>query len=147
MLYLHPLILLQKNLAEPLDKELNLLVMFPVLAGQHWSLLALVVKGLSLYAVDSGHLKIYGHSDMQYAPGIGELEKVLDLNRKQLTRSPTHLDCAIQPNSFDCGYHAVLKMRSRFLITSSTPEQMVMKAQSHREYRPDYMGSSDIDTS
>jgi hypothetical protein len=68
-----------------------------------------VVKDLSLYAVDSGHLKIYGHSDMQYAPAIGELEKILDLNRKQLTRSPpTHLDCAIQPNTFDCGYHTIL---------------------------------------
>ena len=73
-----------------------------------WSLLVLVVKGLSLYAVDSGRLKIYGHSDMQYAPAIGELEKILDLNRKQLTRSPTHLDCTIQPNTFDCGYHTVL---------------------------------------
>jgi hypothetical protein len=83
-------------------------MMFPVLAAQHRSLLVLVVKDLSLYAVDSGHLKIYGHSDMQYAPGIGELEKILDLNRKQLTRSPTHLGCTIQSNSFDCGYHTVL---------------------------------------
>jgi hypothetical protein len=30
------------------------------------------------------------------------------INRKQLTRSPTHLDCTIQPNSYDCGYQAVL---------------------------------------
>ena len=109
VLYLHPLILLQNNLAEPLDKELNLLMMFPVCAGQHWSLLVLlVVKDLALYAIDSGRLKIFGHSDMQYAPAIGELEKILDLNRKQLTRSPTHLDCTIQPNTFDCGYHTVL---------------------------------------
>jgi hypothetical protein len=98
---------LQNNLTKPLDKECNLLMMFPVLAGQHWSLLVLVVKDLSLYAVDSGHLKIYGHSDMQYAPAIGKLEKILDLNRKQLTRSPTHLDCTIQSNNFDCGYHTV----------------------------------------
>ena len=42
VLYLHPLILLQNNLAEPLDKECNLLMMFPVCAGQHWSLLVLV---------------------------------------------------------------------------------------------------------
>jgi hypothetical protein len=110
VLYLrHILILLQTNLAGPLDKELNLLMMFPVLAAQHWSLLVLVVKDLSLYAVDSGHLKIFGHSDMQYAPAIGALEKTLDLNRKQLTRSPTHLDaCTIQPNSYDCGYHTAL---------------------------------------
>ena len=85
-------------------------MMFPVCAGQHWSLLVLVVKDLALYAIDSGRLKIFGHSDMQYAPAIGELEKILDLNRKQLTRSPipTHLGCAIQLNTFDCGYHTVL---------------------------------------
>jgi hypothetical protein len=67
-----------------------------------------VVKDLALYAIDSGRLKIFGHSDMQYAPAIGELEKILDLNRKQLTRSPAHLGCTIQPNTFDCGYHTDL---------------------------------------
>jgi hypothetical protein len=48
VLYLHPLILLQNNLAEPFDKECNLLMMFPVCAGQHWSLLVLVVNDRSL---------------------------------------------------------------------------------------------------
>ena len=105
VLYLHPLILLQNNLAEPLDKELNLLMMFPVCAGQHWSLLVLVVKDLALFAVDSGRLKIFGHSDMQYAPAIGELEKILDLNRKQPIRSPTHLDCTL--------YHPTEHLRLR----------------------------------
>jgi hypothetical protein len=90
VLYLHPLILLQTNLADHLDKELNLVRMFPVLSGQHWSLLVLVVKDLLLCAVDSGHLKIFGHSDMQYAPAIGTPEKRLDLNRKQATHSLPH---------------------------------------------------------
>ena len=68
----------------------------------------LVVKDLVLYSVDSGHSKIFGHSDMQYAPAIGVLGQLLKLDPKAITRSPSHLICTTQPNSFDCGYHVVL---------------------------------------
>jgi hypothetical protein len=68
--------------------------------------------GMHLYSVDSAHTKIFGHSDLQYAPAIGILEQVLRLRRNTTTRSPTHLNCIIQPNSCDCCYHAVLSAMS-----------------------------------
>jgi hypothetical protein len=40
------------------------------------------------------------------------LEKVLRPRCKTITRSPTHLNCTIQPNSYDCGYHTVLNAMS-----------------------------------
>jgi hypothetical protein len=67
---------------------------------------------MRLYSVDSGHNKIFGHSDLQYAPAIGILEQVLRSRRKTITRSPTHLHCTTQPNSYDCGYHTVLNAMS-----------------------------------
>jgi hypothetical protein len=67
---------------------------------------------MHLYSVDSGYTKLFGHSDLQYAPAIGILEKVIRLRCKTITRSPTHLNCTIQPNSYDCGYHTFLNAMS-----------------------------------
>jgi hypothetical protein len=81
-------------------------LLLPFQSGQHWSLLVLIPDGMHLYSVDSTHTKIFGHSDLQYAPAIGILEQVLRPRRNTITRSPTHLNCTIQPNSYDYGYHA-----------------------------------------
>jgi hypothetical protein len=91
-----------------IDTDVNKVLLFPLQSGQHWSLLVLVVEGLLLYAVDSGHSRIFGHSDMQYASFISVLEQVLNLTARSITRSPTHLTCTIQPNGYDCGYHTVI---------------------------------------
>jgi hypothetical protein len=88
--------------------KVHKVLLFPLQSGQHWSLLVLVVEGLLLFAVDSGKGKIFGHSDMQYGSFIGVLEQVLKLDPHTITCSPTHLPCTIQPNGFDCGYHAVI---------------------------------------
>ena len=99
---------MQTALFKHVDLKTHKVLLFPLQAGQHWSLLVLVVKDLVLYSVDSGHSKIFGHSDMQYAPAIGVLEQLLKLDPKAITRSPSHLICTTQPNCFDCGYHVVL---------------------------------------
>ena len=87
-------------------------MMFPVNTGQHWSLLVLKTATLELYSIDSGYGKIFAHSDLQYAPFISTLEKVLKLNNRAITRSPKRLPCTVQPNGFDCGYHVVINAHS-----------------------------------
>ena len=112
---------LQTALFKHVDLKTHKVLLFPLQAGQHWSLLVLVVKDLVLYSVDSGHSKIFGHSDMQYAPAIGVLEQLLKLDPKAITRSPSHLNCTTQPNSFDCGYHVVLNAVSISEHINATP--------------------------
>jgi hypothetical protein len=98
-------------LFEHINVDINK-VLLSFQSGQHWSLPVLILDGMHLYSVDSGHNKIFGHSDLQYAPAISILEQVLRLRCKTITRSPTHLNCTTQPNSYDCGYHTVLDAMS-----------------------------------
>ena len=97
---------------EHIDVDINKVLLVPFQSAHHWSLLVLIFDGMHLYSVDSGRTKLFAHNDLQYAPAIAILEKVLKLRCKTITRSPTRLDCAIQPNSYDCGYHTVLNAMS-----------------------------------
>ena len=97
---------------EHIDVDINKVLLVPFQSTHHWSLLVLIFDGMHLYSVDSGRTKLFAHSDLQYAPAIAILEKVLKLRCKTITRSPTRLDCTIQPNSYDCGYHTVLNAMS-----------------------------------
>jgi hypothetical protein len=98
-------------LFEHIDVDINKVLLLPFQSGQRWSLLVLIVNGMHLYSVDSSHNKIFGHSDLQYAPASSILEQVRRLRRKAITRSPTHLNCrTIQSNPYDCGYHTVLNV-------------------------------------
>ena len=97
---------------EHIDVDINKVLLVPFQSAHHWSLLVLIFDGMHLYSVDSGRTKLFAHNDLQYAPAIAILEKVLKLRCKTITRSPTHLNCTIQPNSYDCGYHTVLNAMS-----------------------------------
>jgi hypothetical protein len=99
-------------LFEHIDVDINKVLLVPFQSAHHWSLLVLIFDGMHLYSVDSGRTKLFAHNDLQYAPAIAILEKVLKLRCKTITRSPTRLDCTIQPNSYDCGYHTVLNAMS-----------------------------------
>jgi len=87
-------------------------MLFPVQTAQHWSMLVSIPGRNELHAADSGRGKMFAHTDLQYAPYIRTLEKVLDLSEKCITRSPSRLAVTTQPNSFDCGYHVVLNALS-----------------------------------
>jgi hypothetical protein len=78
-------------LFEHIDVDINKVLLLLFQSGQHWSLLVLITDGMHLYSVDSGHTKLFGHSDLQYTPAIGILEKVLRSRRNTITRSPTRV--------------------------------------------------------
>ena len=92
---------------EHIDVDINQVLLVPFQSTHHWSLLVLIFDGMHLYSVDSGRTKLFAHNDLQYAPAIAILEKVLKLRCKTITRSSTHLNCTTQPNSYDCGYHTL----------------------------------------
>jgi hypothetical protein len=99
-------------LFEHIDVDNNKVLLVPFQSAHRWSLLVLIFNGMHLYSVDSGRTKPFVHSNLQYAPAIAILEKVLRPRCKTITRSPTRLDCTTQPNGYDCGYHTVLNAMS-----------------------------------
>jgi hypothetical protein len=52
------------------------------------------------------------HRVYAWPSGYGR-EQVLKLNRKAITRLPSHMSCTVQPNSFDCGYQQSKLIRSQ----------------------------------
>ena len=76
---------------EHIDVDINKVLLVPFQSTHHWSLLVLIFDGMHLYSVDSGRTKLFAHNDLQYAPAIAILEKVLKLRCKTITRSPTRL--------------------------------------------------------
>ena len=95
-----------------LDPDEQQLLLFPVQAAQHWSLLAYQPGIAQLHAADSGRTKLFAHTDEDYAPFITAIEKVLALEPESLAKSPLRLKVTIQPNSVDCGFHVALNARS-----------------------------------
>ena len=101
-----------KKYTEHLDNEFQQLMMFPVQAAQHWSLLTYQPGIARLCACDSGVGKLFAHSDEHYAPFITAIELAVGVDAGTLSKNPLRLDVSVQPNALDCGFHVVLNARS-----------------------------------
>jgi hypothetical protein len=107
-----------------LDPKFQQLVLFPIQAAEHWSLLTYQPGIARLCACESGVSKLFAHSDEDYAYSSLQLSWLLVWiwARCPRTKNPLRLKVAVQPNSVDCGFHVVLK-RARSLITKFMPDR------------------------
>jgi hypothetical protein len=101
-----------KKYTEHLDNEFQQLMLFPVQAAQHWSLLTYQPGIARLCACDSGVGKMFAHSDEHYAPFITAIELAVGVDAGTLSKNPLRLNVSVQPNALDCGFHVVLNARS-----------------------------------
>jgi hypothetical protein len=103
-----------KKYIEHLDPEFQQLMLFPVQAAQHWSLLTYQPGIARLCACGSGVGKMFvAHSDEHYAPFITAIEMAVGVDPGTLSKNPLRLDVSVQPNALDCSFHVVLNARSR----------------------------------
>ena len=91
--------------------EFQQLVLFPVQAAQHWSLLTYQPGIARLCACGSGVGKVFAHSDEHYASFITAIELAVGVDPGALSKNPLRLEVAEQPNGADCGFHVVLTAR------------------------------------
>ena len=92
-------------------------IFFPTQAAQHWSLLVYSTSDQELHSLDSGRTKLFAHTDMHYAPAIGQIENLVRSGSTPpsdvlLTRSPKRLPVTVQPNGIDCGFHVLFNAKS-----------------------------------